>query len=211
MLNWVGARTQSCFTPLTMGKNPERSLLNLTWPRLSLWCWITMPRNFGGSQSASWSSTVPFCSLCQTLWSGLKTLHTVLCFALCISLGAVWGQTPCMWCSCWLWIHTGFLVDGLQKRWVPICLGIHEQGFFLQWRAEWSPDSWRNLIFLPCFCTRWWWLHRKDHLGSFPAPNNWQGVRRFYCVKLVLPLSRALVESRRLPLPCHSSNALCLW
>ena len=32
-----------------------------------------------------------------------------------------------------------------------------------------------------------------------------------YCVMLVLLLSRALVESCQLSLPCHSSNALWLW
>ena len=62
--------------------------------------------------------------------------------------------TLCLWCPCWLWTHTGFLVVGLQWWWVPICLGVHKQGFFLRLRAEWSPDSWNNLTFLPCFCTR---------------------------------------------------------
>ena len=46
MLNRVGARTQPCFTPLMMGKDPERSLFNLSWPCWSLWSWITMMRNF---------------------------------------------------------------------------------------------------------------------------------------------------------------------
>ena len=78
--------------------------------------------------------------------------------------------------SC-LWMNTMSVVlllvlnphwvsGSLQQWWVPICLGAHEQGFFLQWRAEWSPDSWSNLTFLSCFCTRWWWLHCRD-LGSF--------------------------------------------
>ena len=125
MLNRVGARTQPYFTPLT-----ERSLFNLTCRRWSLWTWITMLRNLGrGSQGTPWSSTVPFCSLCQTLWSGPQTLHTVLCFAPWISFRVFWGQTPCLWCPCWLWTRTGFLVDGLQWWWVPICLGVDDQGF----------------------------------------------------------------------------------
>ena len=118
-----------------------------------------------GSQGAPWSYTVPFCSLCQMLWLSPLTQHTVLCFAPCISPGAVWRRTPGLRCPCWLWTHTGFLVDGLQRWWVPIYLGVHEQGFFLWWRAEWFPDSWSNLTFLPCFCTRWQWLHRWS-LGS---------------------------------------------
>ena len=125
MLNRVGARTQPCFTPLTMGKDLKRSLFNLTWLRWSLCSWITMLRNFEDSQGAPSSYTVPFCSLCQTLWSGPQKLHRVLCYAPCISLGAVWGRTPCLWCPCWLWTHIGFLVNGLQRWWVPICLGAH--------------------------------------------------------------------------------------
>ena len=166
MLNSVGARTQPCFMPLTMAKHSERSLFNLTWLHWSLCSWITMLRNFEGNQGTLWSSTVPFCWLCQTLWSGPQMLHTFLCSAPCISLGAVWRWTPCLWCPCLLWTHTRFLVDGLQWWWVPICLGVHEQGFFLWWRAEWSPDSWSNLTFLPCFYTRWWWLHRGDHCSQ---------------------------------------------
>ena len=49
-----------------------------------------------------------------------------LCSAPCISLGAIWGWKPCLWCSYWLGTHTGFLVDGLQWWWVPICLGAHK-------------------------------------------------------------------------------------
>ena len=85
MLNRVGARTQLCFMPLMMGKDPERSLFNLTWVRWSLGSGITMLRNLGGgSQSAPWSSTVPFCLLCQMLWSGSQMLHTVHCSTPCI-------------------------------------------------------------------------------------------------------------------------------
>ena len=75
MLNSVGAWRQPCFIPLTMGKDPERSLFNLTWLRWSSSCWITMLRNFEDSQCAPWSSAVPFSSLCQTLWPGSQTLH----------------------------------------------------------------------------------------------------------------------------------------
>ena len=137
MLNWVSARTQPCFTPLTIRKDPARLLFNLPWPRWSLCSWITTLKNFGGSQGAPWSSTAPFCSLCQTLWPGPQTLHTVLCSASWIYLGAVWRRTPCLCCPWWLWTDTGFLVDGLQRRWVPICLGAHEQSFF-SWDGEWS-------------------------------------------------------------------------
>ena len=42
MLNRVSARTQPCFTPLTMGKDPEKLQFNLT-----LCSWINMLRNFG--------------------------------------------------------------------------------------------------------------------------------------------------------------------
>ena len=201
-----------------MGKDQEKSLFNLTWPRWSLWSWITMLRNFGGQPRCSMIIHSPsqfdhpqFGSPCQILWSGLQTIHTILCFAPCISLGVVWGWTTCLWCPCWLWTHTGFLVDGLQWWWIPICLGIHKQGLFLRWRAEWSPNSWSNLTFLPCFCTRWKWLHHGDHLEVCPAPKNRQGVHRIYCVMLILLYSRALVEFRQLLLPCHSSNALWLW
>ena len=148
---------------------------------------------------------------CHTLWSGPQTLHTVLCSTPSNSLGAVWGQTPCLWYPCWFWTHTRFLVDGLQWLWIPICLGAYEQVFFLRWRTEWSPDSWSNLTFLPCFWTRWWWLHHRDHLEVCPAPNNKQGAHGAYCVMLVLLLSRALVESCWPLLPCHSSTVLWLW
>ena len=142
------------------------------------------------------TKALSFCSLCQTLWSGPQTLHTALCFAPCISLGAVCSA------SCWLWNHTWFLVDGLQRCWVLICLGIHEPGFFLRWRAEWSPDSWSNLTFLPCFCTRWRWLHCRDHLEVCPAPNNRQGVHGAYCVMMILLLSWwNLVDSHCLATP----------
>ena len=102
MLNRVGARTQPSFTPLTIGNDPEKSLFILTWLHWS--CWGTL----GSSQGAPWSSTVLFFSLCQTLRSGRQTLRTVPCSAPCISLDAVWGWTPCLWCPCWLWTHTVF-------------------------------------------------------------------------------------------------------
>ena len=50
MLNRVGARTQPCFTPLTMGKGPEWSLYNLTWPHLSLCSWITCRGTLGATK-----------------------------------------------------------------------------------------------------------------------------------------------------------------
>ena len=74
---------------------------------------------------------LPFCSLCRTLWSGPQTLHTLLCSTPGISLGAVWGRTLCPWCLCWLWTNIEFLIDGLKWWRVPICLGTHQQGFFL--------------------------------------------------------------------------------
>ena len=112
MPNSVGARTQFCFMSLTIGKGLVRSLFKRNWPRWSLCSWITMLRNLGvGSQCVPWSCTVPFCSLCQRLWSGPQTLHTVLYSALGISLG---GRTPCLWCPCWLWTHNEFLVNGLR-------------------------------------------------------------------------------------------------
>ena len=138
----------------------------------------------------------------------VSSINIVLCSAPCISLGAIWGRTPCLWCPCWLWTHTEFLVDFLQWWCVPIRLGAHEQGFFLRWRVEWSPDSWSNLTFLPCFCTRWRWLHHGDHLEVCSTSNKRQGVCGHYCVMLALHLSRALVKSRW---PCYSSTALWLW
>ena len=38
------------------------------------------------------------------------------------------------------------------------------------------PDSWTNLSLLPCFCIRWRWLHRRDHLKVWPNPNHRQLV-----------------------------------
>ena len=60
MLNSVGATTQPCFMPLTMWKNPERLLFNLTWPRWSLCSWITMLRNLGGQPRCSMIIHRPF-------------------------------------------------------------------------------------------------------------------------------------------------------
>ena len=226
MLNRVSAKTQTCFSLLMKGKDPEGSLFNIldlsklaledaanetegspphrtghdSWARWAWWddlfsvssSWISWlflsshslfflvinPRTSSdicrmalfswsqsisgepywgtlvGSQGTPWSSTVPFCSLHQTLWSGSHTLHTVLCSAPYISLGAVWGWILCLWCPWWLWTLTGFLINGLQWWWLPICLGAHKQGFFLRWRAELSPDSWSNLTFPSWFCTR---------------------------------------------------------
>ena len=112
-LNRVGARTQPRFT---MGKDPKRSLFNLTWPHLSLCSWITILRNFGGgNQGAPWSSTITFCSLCQTFWSGPQTLHTVLCSAPCISLGSCLRTNTMSVVPRWLWTHTGFLADPIYQ------------------------------------------------------------------------------------------------
>ena len=85
---------------------------------------------WGAAKTLHGHSQSLFSSLCQTLWSGPQMLHTVLCSAPCISFGVVWGRTPCLWWPCWLWTHTGFLIDGLYRWWVPICLEVHEQGFF---------------------------------------------------------------------------------
>ena len=81
MLNRVGARTQSCFTPLTKGKDPERLLFNLTWPRWSLCSWITILRNFWGSQGALWSFTIPFCSLFRSTNATYSPLFCSLHFS----------------------------------------------------------------------------------------------------------------------------------
>ena len=105
----------------------------------------------GGSLCALWSSAVPFYSQHQTLWSGPQTLHIVLCSSPYISFRSIIGRTPGLLCPCCLRIHTGFLVDGLQWWWIPIFLWAHGEGFFLRWKAEWSPDSWSNLTFRPCF------------------------------------------------------------
>ena len=68
-LNRVSARTQPCFMLLMMGKDPERSLFNLTWLCWSLCSWITMLRNFGKQPRHSMIINSPFL-LCQMLWSG---------------------------------------------------------------------------------------------------------------------------------------------
>ena len=41
---------------------------------------------------------------------------------------------------CCLWTHTGFLVDSLQRWWVSICLGVHEQGFFPRMESRVIPS-----------------------------------------------------------------------
>ena len=140
----------------------------------------------------------------------VRSTNTTYSPLFCFLHFSVWGWIPCQWCPCWLWTHTGFLIGGLQRWWVPICLGVHEQGLFRWWRVEWSPDNWSNLTFLSCFCIMWQWLHRGDHLEVCPAPNNKQKVHEAYCVMLVFLFSRALVESCWLPLPYHSSNTLWL-
>ena len=48
-------------------------------------------------------------------------LYRVLCSAPCISLGAVWGQTPCLWFPCWLWSHTGFF-----GRWSSVMNALND-------------------------------------------------------------------------------------
>ncbi len=52
MVNSVGARTQPCFTPFTIGKGCERLLLCLTpsWPS---WSWMIIVRNFSWQPSFS--------------------------------------------------------------------------------------------------------------------------------------------------------------
>ena len=53
MLNRLGARTQPCFTPLTMGKGSERLLFNLTWRCCSSCIWTIILKNFGGKPRCS--------------------------------------------------------------------------------------------------------------------------------------------------------------
>ena len=144
------------------------------------------------------------------LWSCSQKLHTVLCFAPCISLEAVWEWTPCLWCPCWLWTHTGFKVDGLQQWWVPICLGVHKQGFFPAMENRVIPlivgAIWLfSLVFVQVTMIASW-----RPLGSLPCSQ--QQTRSLWSLLCdAVLLSRALVESSRLRLPCHSSNALWLW
>ena len=107
MPNRVGSSTQPCFMLLTVGKDPERSLFNLTWLHWSLYSWITMLRNFSGQPRHSMITHSPFL-MCQMPCSGLQRLYTLLRSAPCISLGVVWGRTPCIWLPCWLWTDTRF-------------------------------------------------------------------------------------------------------
>ena len=60
MLNKFGAKTQPCFTPLTMGKGLERLLFNLTWPCCSSCNWMIRLRNFGGQPKRFMISQKPF-------------------------------------------------------------------------------------------------------------------------------------------------------
>ena len=95
MLNIVGVRTQPCFMPLMMRKDPERSLFNLTWLCWSLWSWITMLRNFGGGSQGAPQSLSAHCV--KRFGQVHKCYMQSFRFAPCISLGAVRGWTPYQW------------------------------------------------------------------------------------------------------------------
>ena len=88
---------------------------------LVLCCWIIMFKNSGRQLNHSIFCHIPFFSLCQVLSSYQQILYTAPCFAQSISFRAVGEQTPSLWCSSWLWSHTGCLGGVLHWWWVPVC------------------------------------------------------------------------------------------
>ena len=70
-------------------------------------------------------------------------------------------------CMCIYLTHS--VTDGLQWWWVSICLEVHKQGFFLQWRAEWSLDSWSNLTLIPLFLYKVMMIALLRSLRSLPC------------------------------------------
>ena len=108
MLKKVCARTQPCFTPLTMGKGSDRSPLSLIWPRWSSCigspCWGI----FQDSRDAQEATTDLTCWQCRRLLLGRQMLHTDPCFVHGISPGVDGERKPCPLCLCWLWSHNDF-------------------------------------------------------------------------------------------------------
>ena len=138
MLNRVSARTQPCFTPLTMGKEPERSLFNLTWPRWSLCSWITMLRNFVEQQPrCSMIIHNPFLlTVSDALVRSTNTTYSPFFCSLhfswtCLRMNTMLALLP-------LLAHNPHWVSG---RWSSARVGINlfkstRTRIFLQWRAE---------------------------------------------------------------------------
>ena len=96
---------------VSMWKDPARLLFNLTWPHRSLCSWITLLRNFGGSQSLSAYYIKRF---------GQVHKRYILFFILLPAFLLELSKDKHHVCGA-----PGFLVDGLQRCWVPICLGAY--------------------------------------------------------------------------------------
>ena len=88
MLNRVGARIQPCFTLLMIGKDPEKSLFNLTWPHWSLCSWITMLRTSVGQPRHSIIIHSPF--LLTVSNALVRSTNTTYCPLFC-SLNFSWS------------------------------------------------------------------------------------------------------------------------
>ena len=176
MLKKVCARTQPCFTPLTMGKGSDGSPLSLIWPRWSSCigspCWGI----FQDSRDAQEATTDLTCWQCRRLLLGRQMLHTDPCFVHGISPGVDGERKPCPLCLCWLWSHNDSLEDVLRRWMAQACWAVSWQGLYGRRPKGWSPDSWKSQIVLPSSCTGWWWLRLEDLVVACPVPSSRRGV-----------------------------------